>query len=99
MGFVGLPYEKPEAARPTIYMLSGHLDFAALVSEWNKLETKTASHKPSQAFRQDKVRSVQLLSCEKENRRNVTFVLQFEDSVCTTSLNDHKLWKILTHGQ
>ena len=99
MCFVDQPFEKPDANRPVLYMLSGQLDFTSAISEFKKHEANTPSHMFKKAFRPDRVRSIQLLTGKEENHNNMTFVLQFEDSVCTASLNDHKKWSIQKEDQ
>ena len=75
MCFVDQPFEKPDANRPVLYMLSGQLDFTSAIPELKNHEAKTPSRNFKKAFRPDRVRSIHLLTRKKENHHNMTFVL------------------------
>ena len=95
MQLIGDTTEKEINKRFRIVLFSGCLEFTDIELTEVEAEQPSSLLESKQIIDPDKIQAISLLSYEdKQEKKCVTFVVQFENCICTVQLNESRHWTI-----
>ena len=94
MQLIGDTTKKEINRRFEIELFSGCLEFTDIKLTEVEAEQPSNLLESKQIIDPDKIQAISLLSCKVYPKRFVTFVVQFENCICTVQLNESRHWTI-----